>query len=140
MQPFTEMLYVIQSANGIRAQLDHDELIARVPHQRIASISLARPIDINSIHKDEADASCFYDDLTGAKLDPKLVRQARDVEMVFFYAEGVYDCDTIGNAIQLTGKTHIVVRWADIDNSDDENPDYRSRLVAKEATQAQTTM
>ena len=48
-------------SKGIRAQLDADELIARMPRKLIASISLARPFDVNSIHNEEADASCLDD-------------------------------------------------------------------------------
>ena len=32
----------------------------------------------------------------------------------------------------MTGKKPIGVRWVDINKGDDQNPDYRSRLVAKE--------
>ena len=52
--------------------------------------------------------------------------------MQFFYEKGVYYYDTIGNSIKLTGKKPIGVRWVDINKGDDQNPDYRSRLVAKE--------
>ena len=35
-------------------------------------------------------------------------------------------------AKQTTGKPPISVRWVDTNKGDDDNPDYRSRLVAKE--------
>ena len=76
---------------GIREQLDHDEIIARLPRKNNGWITNINDLDIHSIHNDEADASCFYDDVTGAKLDPKLVMAARAVEMQFFKNKGVYD-------------------------------------------------
>ena len=83
-------------------------------------------------HNDEPDAECFYDDVSGTALDPKLVREAQRVETEFCSKRGVYYYDTLGNSYKLTGKKPIVVRWVDINKGDDLNPDYRSRLVAKE--------
>ena len=33
---------------------------------------------------------------------------------------------------EVTGKAPIGVRWVDINKGDDQSPEYRSRLVAKE--------
>ena len=50
---------------GIREQIDHDQLIERMPRRLIASISLSKPININSVVNDEPDAPAYYDDVTG---------------------------------------------------------------------------
>ena len=55
-------------------------------------------------HNDEPDAECFYDDVYGVALDPKLVKGARCVEMKFCYKRGVYYYDTLGNSYKLTSK------------------------------------
>ena len=62
---------------GIRKQIDHDVFIKRLPNNIITAIQ------VNSIitHNDEPDAECFYDHVSGAALNPKLVREARRVEM-----------------------------------------------------------
>ncbi len=52
--------------------------------------------------------------------------------MQFFKRMGVYEYDTIDNAFKVTGKKPIGVRWVDVNKGDENNPDYRSRLVAKE--------
>ena len=121
---------------GIKEQIDHDEFIQRLPSKIVKSINSIRAeinnIDINSIHNDESDAECYFDDVTGAPLDPKMVKEARKVEMSFFKSKGVYYYDTNDNCILMTGKKPIAVRWVDVNKGDDENPNYRSRLVAKE--------
>ena len=40
--------------------------------------------------------------------------------------------DSIDNSYLLTGKKPIAVRWVDVNKGNDKNPDYRTRLVAKE--------
>ena len=54
---------------------------------------------MNSIHNGEPDAECYFDDVTGAPLDPKLVKEARRVEISFFKNKGVYYYDTNNNCI-----------------------------------------
>ncbi len=83
------------------------------------------------VHNDEPDEYAFFiDDSTGAPLKSDLVTNARKVEMEFFKRMGVYEYSTIDTALQLTGKRPIGVRWVDINTGDNNNPDYRSRLVA----------
>ena len=45
---------------------------------------------------------------------------------------GVYEKVDINEAWSETGKAPIAVRWVDINKGDTANPNYRSRLVAKE--------
>jgi len=75
----------------------------------------------------------FYDDMSGKKLDPILVRAARAEEI----SQGirkyeVYRKVPISEAIRVTGKKPIGTRWVDVNKGDEVNPEYRSRLVAKE--------
>ena len=39
----------------------------------------------------------------------------------------------LGEAFQRQGKRPITVKWIDVNKGDDLNPNYRSRLVAREA-------
>ena len=74
----------------------------------------------------------YWDDLSGKRLNPKLVKEARKEEMVEFRKHGVYVKVPIQRCWDETGKDPIGVRWVDINKGDDEDPEYRSRLVAQE--------
>ena len=68
------------------------------------------------------------DDVSGALLDPTLVREARDLEMKFFNDMGVYD--RVPRS-QLRCKL-ITTCWIDMHKGDISCPKYRSRLVGEE--------
>lgn len=74
----------------------------------------------------------FWDENSGSALDPGLVRAARAEGMQYVREFSVYDKVTLKECRNKTGKGTIAVRWVDINKGDDVNPDYRSRLVAKE--------
>jgi hypothetical protein len=109
----------------------------------------ARPImsleEMNSVAKDASEAECpssalhedtsgmiAIDDVSGQRLDPRLMVQARKEEIQYFRAMGVYEKVDISEAWSETGRAPIAVRWVDINKGDSANPNYRSRLVAKE--------
>ena len=71
-------------------------------------------------------------DVSGAKLDPKLVSEARQAEMRYFKRMQVYRKVSIRKCWQMTGKAPIGVRWVEVNKQDNINPKYRSRLVAKD--------
>ena len=71
------------------------------------------------------------DDVSGSQLDPKMVIQARRTELEFFRRMRVYEKVPRWKAQRLNKKI-IQTRWIDVNKGDDQNPDYRSRLVAKE--------
>ena len=71
------------------------------------------------------------DDVSGAHLDPKLVSEARKVEMQFFEDMKVYDRVDRNEMIQRGGKS-IKTRWIDVNKGDATKPNYRSGLVGKE--------
>ena len=71
------------------------------------------------------------DDVTGVELDPKLMKEAREVEMTFFKKMVVYT--RVPRSMQrMRGGKIIGVRWVDVNKGDQEKPDYRSRLVGQE--------
>eukprot|EP00969_Alexandrium_andersonii_P014742 644340-Alexandrium_andersonii.AAC.1 len=61
-----------------------------------------------------------------------MVRKAREEETKEFKRHGVYEKVPIEECRRETGKAPIQVRWVDINKGDEERPEYRSRLVAKE--------
>ena len=74
----------------------------------------------------------FYDATTGQLLDPVLVRKARMEEMKYFADKDVWTKRPRREAFEYMGKRPITVKWVDVNKGDDENPNYRSRLVALE--------
>ena len=61
-----------------------------------------------------------------------LVAAARKEEMLTFQQHGVYVKRPISECIEQTGKRPIGIRWVDVNKGDEQEPEYRSRLVAKE--------
>ena len=109
---------------GIRLELAHSGMLSMV-YGDLLHID-AEDEAMNDIN------GYFIDDMSGHKLDTKLVLKARKEEMDKYYAHNAYDKVPIEECHRVTGKGPIGSRWIDINKGDDDNPDYRSRLVAKE--------
>jgi len=89
------------------------------------------------LHEDDAgyvlgDGTVAFDDQSNAPLKPDLVRKARVEEIKYFRQMGVYTKVPLEKCWAETGRAPIDVRWVDINKGDDNSPNYRSRLVAKE--------
>ena len=74
----------------------------------------------------------FYDSVTGQPLRADLVRAARKEELKFFLTMQVWAKRRRSEAYERMGKGPISVKWVDTNKGDDEAPNYRSRLVARE--------
>ena len=72
-----------------------------------------------------------FDDITGMKLDAGQVIEARTKEIHYVRDMRVYDKIPRALAVRKGWKI-IKTRWIDINKGDDDNPNYRSRLVGKE--------
>ena len=81
-------------------------------------------------------AEKFIDGMTGQPLDPELVKAARAKELQYFKDKGVWIKRHREEAMRRTGKRPITVKWIDVNKGDDEAPNYRSRLVAREIRRA----
>ena len=108
---------------GLVEQMEHD--------QRIVRGSLGSIGEFDQ-HVDKESSREYWDDLSGKRLKPELVKKARAEEMAEFRKHGVYVKVPVKMCWEETGKEPIGVRWVDINKADDEEPDYRSRLVAQE--------
>ena len=73
----------------------------------------------------------FRDDISGQLLRDDLVAEARAKELRYFYDKGVWTKRPRHKANSRTGKNAISVRWVCVNKGDDQNPRYRSRLVAR---------
>ena len=74
----------------------------------------------------------YRDDLTGQPLKDALVKEARAAELLHFHSKGVWVKVPRGRAKAETGRHPISVRWVDVNQVDEQNPDCRSRLVARQ--------
>ena len=72
-----------------------------------------------------------WDDISGAELDPKEVRRARLKELGYVDAKGVWEKMSRKEAIRQ-GIRVVDTRWIDLNKGDEDHPDHRSRLVAKD--------
>jgi len=74
----------------------------------------------------------YRDDISKQILKDELVTEARQKELGYFHAKGVWKKCPRAEAYQTTGRAPISVRWVDVNKGDDLNPRYRSRLVARQ--------
>ena len=86
--------------------------------------------ELNAVYKQ--GESVIRDALTGQALDPELVRKARRAELDYFESKNVWFKKPREDAFRKMGKSPITVKWVDVNKGDTENPNYRSRLVARE--------
>jgi hypothetical protein len=78
------------------------------------------------------NAAEFRDDLTGQLLDPVLVREARAKEMEYVRSKGLWAKRPVRECLDRTGRPPVTVRWVDTNKGDDNCPNIRSRLVARQ--------
>ncbi len=62
----------------------------------------------------------------------ELVDAAGQVEMETLKTDGVYEKVPIEECWKNTGRAPVGVKWVDTNKGDEENPEYRRRLAAKE--------
>ena len=74
----------------------------------------------------------YSDSVTGQPLVTELVEAARHKELEYFASKNVWHLRPWEEAYKKTGRPPITVKWIDVNKGDDEHPNYRSRLVARE--------
>ena len=90
---------------------------------------LSHAEEIHQTHPEEGE---YWDSSSGAPLQPSLVQQARMEEILQFRKHGVYQKVPVRECWERTGKAPIGIKWVDVNKGDEEKPEYRSRLVAKQ--------
>ena len=126
---------------GVAAQKKMDRLgVKSVPLMSMEVME--EVVDVSGVEKSDKNVSpsealheeavVAFDDVSGEELQPELVKQARKDEITYFRSMGVYDKVPMTECRERTGKAPIAVRWVDVNKGDNEKPNYRSRLVAKE--------
>ena len=106
---------------GMKRQLEHDH------HRQPNEVGMTGPWEpLAGIY------TMTSDDVTGQELRPELVREARKEEIKFFDDKQVLEKVPKGTSWKMTGHAPIPTRWVDVNKGDDQRPQYRSRLVAKQ--------
>ena len=82
--------------------------------------------------EEEWNDEVAWDDVSGAALNPHEVRRARAEEIKYVHEMGLYEKVPIDQCYARTGKAPISTRWININKGDQDHPNYRSRLVARE--------
>ena len=80
---------------------------------------------------EEQWAETYYDEVSGALLDPALVKQARMLEVDYMHQLKVYEEASL-EEWQASGCRLIPMRWLDINKGDSETVSIRSRAVLQE--------
>ncbi len=74
----------------------------------------------------------FKDDIAGQILDDKMVGEAQRLELGYFDDKSVWTLRPRAECRERTGKPPITVRWVIVNKGDDQAPNYRARLVARQ--------
>eukprot|EP00973_Karenia_brevis_P025971 3583818-Karenia_brevis.AAC.1 len=90
--------------------------------------------EILAMGDDSSDGGVWEaeDDVKGGPLDPAKVHIARKIEMQYVWDRGIYKCVPIKLCKETTGKGPVGCKWIDTNKGDEQDPLYRSRLVATE--------
>ena len=75
----------------------------------------------------------YWDGISGKELNPELVHAAREEELKVVDEIGVWEVRPVSECIEVTGKKPVKVRWVDVNEGDDESPNVRCRIVAKDS-------
>ena len=109
-------------------QLQH--MWSRQHKYLLAGVDVKNP-PTNSVPPEESSDDLLdqaWDDHTGASLDAKKVKEARQLEREYYDKVHVFDKVPVAQCWERTSKAHLKARWVDID----KGTRYRSRWVAKQ--------
>ena len=73
----------------------------------------------------------YYDEATGRRLLPDLVRAARREEVNFMLDWKTWERVDRAEVWRRSRRQPLKTRWVDVNKVDEQKPDVRSRLVAK---------
>ena len=120
---------------GLQPRFEEDEVVTYRDVNTGEVLSINEHVHLERIFV-AGRPETFIDAVSGQPLQTSLVRAARAIEMKYFDDKKVWEKRPHGEAFQRTGKRPITVKWIDVNKGDDEAPNYRSRLVAREIRKA----
>ena len=103
------------------------------PAQRPAIINVVAQRSVGyPEHVDHAKREAkYWDNIIRQPLILELVEDARQKELRYFNSKNVCGVRPVAEA-QARGRSVIAVRWVDVNKGDDDEPNCRGRLVARE--------
>ena len=120
-------------ARGLRTQLKADGMLEANGVGLICQMNEEMDPWEECVHPHEEEyLGEARDDLTGATLDAKLVKAARDLELEFIEKKPLYEVVPVEMAWEATGAAPISTKWVDIDKGGPGAEEYRSRWVARQ--------
>lgn len=93
-------------------------------------------VEVLAVGRNVLEQPEYKDDLTGQHLDSGLVAAAIGKELDYFDSRDVWRFVPIAEARGVTGKDPVSVRWVHVNKGDNDQPDVRSRLVARQMRDA----
>ena len=85
--------------------------------KRQGRLNPGEPDVVMAVEQDE-QLQEVYDNLSGGRLDAKMVKEARKEEMAEVYKHGVYEKVSLAECYDKTCKQPIGTRWVDINKGD----------------------
>ena len=126
----TKQIAADRDGQFLLTHMEHDE---NQSSRSIMNVAKQTKEEYTIVEEDDPEElEMAWDEVSGAELDPKMVRKAREEEIRYVRKMDLYEKVLISQCYETTGKAQISVRWIDINKGDQSNPKYRSRLVARE--------
>lgn len=122
----------------IRADTAGQFLLLESGNQNVSSkelMNVSRELETKYQTVEEPQSTSLeqaWDDVSGAELDPEKVKKARAEEIEYTHKMQLYEEVPVRDCYNKTGRGPITVCWIDINKVDNQSPNYRSRLVARE--------
>ena len=104
--------------------------------ESVLEVGQEQPVCEATDHFDESEFNEYtlaWDDVTGKNLEPEKVQEARAEEIAICNRYKVWEF-----VPREAWMKPITTRWVDINKGDEEDPNYRSRLVARELNKGKT--
>ena len=98
----------------VEALMTLEEMLAVVPEDMNSGDPGKDVHDCEAGDYTLADGTMAFDDQSGARLKPELLRRARRDEIAYFQEMEVYEKVPVEYCGRETGKDDIAVRWVDI--------------------------
>ena len=129
--PVSDLLHIKPDNDGENRKPDGNVITPdRRPHEDLDPSRRRSKINEAILNMNRHER--FVDDLTGLPLDPDLCRAARRKELDYFESKHVWVLKKVSECRSRTGRPPITVRWVETNKGDDQCPNIRSRLVARE--------
>ena len=112
--------------SGVRSWLHHKGELCELQE------AVGGPVPEHAVLEEIDRWAEFIDHITGVPLDSVLVRAARELEIDWIRRMNIWQDSSLDECKSVTGKMPLSLRWIDTNKRDQENPEYRSRLVVRE--------